>query len=342
VQFVSNGLPAGLIHRSTPGTYQVAIGYGTQYYAADFGFNGIKGPVTPVELVAFTAERVANGVRVMWETAVEWRNLGYNLYRSEMREGGREQLNPNLIAGLGTSAGQSYEYFDATADRESTYYYWLEDMSWEGETEIHGPAIVVGAGGELPSAEVKLASFRLTNTWNLCRIRAETLTASGINLATVEPGALQVWINGRQTAIFVTALEAPMQSGDYLLFYAPATEAGSLCELRTGAESRRMAEVYAAPVDEEGAVWTGSTGVDGRAVVWTTLDYVRYLLIGLPLGQVYLLDVTDPEQPQILYGFAWLRREGEMGVYFSHATEDAAKCVVVPDDAVIEVEHLTR
>ena len=90
--------------------------------------SSIRNLPTPVELKSFTAVMTVGGVRVSWVTAVEWENLGFNVYRSSAANGVRTQINNGIIPAVGASSGSAYEWLD-TSVQAGTYYYWLEDVS---------------------------------------------------------------------------------------------------------------------------------------------------------------------------------------------------------------------
>lgn len=96
-----------------------------------------------VELNYFEAEGADEKIILRWETAFETENLGFNIYRSAIGSyKDAEKLNPTLIESLvptGSTYGAEYEFVDATANPFVTYYYWLEDVDVNGETELHGP-----------------------------------------------------------------------------------------------------------------------------------------------------------------------------------------------------------
>ena len=96
-----------------------------------------KGGVLPVALSSFRADRTAAGVVVKWTTASETGNAGFNLLRSETKEGVFVKVNPVLILGAGTTAeGQSYTYQDTTAGLNTAYVYRLEEVSLSGVRSV--------------------------------------------------------------------------------------------------------------------------------------------------------------------------------------------------------------
>ena len=93
----------------------LAFAISQTYYGAadDFGTPGFRGggPV-PVSLSKFRPERLDSGeIVVRWITESELNNAGFNILRSETRNGEFTKLNTKLIAGQGTISERTvYEY----------------------------------------------------------------------------------------------------------------------------------------------------------------------------------------------------------------------------------------
>lgn len=106
--------------------------------------DGMTPAPTGVKLISFGAVPAAGGILVTWETATEYDNLGFNLYRSPLPEDLGEQLNGALIPSdvPGGGDGASYEFLDTGAQAEGTYYYTLEDVDVSGRRTAHGPVVV--------------------------------------------------------------------------------------------------------------------------------------------------------------------------------------------------------
>jgi hypothetical protein len=274
---------------------------------------------------------------------VELENLGFNVYRSDSFDGSRTRINTDLVSGLGSSAGQSYELVDNAADMAFTLYYWLEDVSWSFERKVHGPAVVNGSDIQ-PSDSARLGTFSVSGPMMLHRVSYETLDAAGIPVQSAEPASLQVFVNGGQVAAFVSAPHAVMKPGDFILFYAPASTNEVACEIRIGKpeESLRMEEVYAAPVDDAGDVWCGAANAEGWLTFNTMPLYVRYLLVGFASEDVYAMDITDPARPKLLFGFAWVAAGQETGLYMSYFPENPAECLAISRSKVHEVEVIVK
>jgi hypothetical protein len=341
VQVLTNTLPVfpnPFVPRvdTTPMSYSPVLDIGEISLTNDFGF--FFAVPTAVDLASFTAVRGDSGVQVLWATAVELENLGFNVYRSTSVDGERVKLNTSLIEGQGTAAGQDYDLFDGTAEAGVRYYYWLEDVDWGMKGTIHGPAVVYG---DEQSAERVLAGF-VAEVEGLYRLSYETLSASGVNVRDENPENLQVFVNGSEVAAFVTAYRGPMKEGDFILFYASAPDGeGMDVEIRTGSsEGKRMEELYVGPVDGAGDVWYGVAGQDSRLVFEASEAYVRYLLMGFETGPVWLVDVSESGAEKLLFGYSTLSVNGDLGLYLSYVTEQPARCVATERSAVIEVESV--
>ena len=125
----------------------------------DQGSPGYRiGGALPVSLSLFRSRRVESGVVVVkWVTESELNNAGFNILRSETREGAFERVNASLIAGQGTTSERTvYTWTDSTAKPEVFYYYQIEEVSLAGE--------------RLPLATARLrghisAAGKLTTRW---------------------------------------------------------------------------------------------------------------------------------------------------------------------------------
>ena len=88
----------------------------------------------PVELSKFRPERLDNGeIVIRWITQSELNNAGFNILRSEKRNGEFTQVNTKLIAGQGTTSEKTtYEWKDTSAKLNVVYYYQIECVSVDG------------------------------------------------------------------------------------------------------------------------------------------------------------------------------------------------------------------
>ena len=103
--------------------------------ADDFGTPGFRGggPV-PVSLSKFRPERLDDGtIVVRWITESELNNAGFNILRSDTRNGQFAQINTSLIKGQGTTSERTtYAFPDTSAKPNVVYYYQIQDVSLDG------------------------------------------------------------------------------------------------------------------------------------------------------------------------------------------------------------------
>jgi hypothetical protein len=115
---------------------------------------------TAVTLASFTATWGEDEVLAAWETAAEINTVGFNLWRSETRDGGYVQVNDALIpaASLGGVWGGFYIYTDSDVTPGTTYYYKLNELETGGASNWYGP--VSTTDGE--DAPTSVILFRAT------------------------------------------------------------------------------------------------------------------------------------------------------------------------------------
>ena len=94
------------------------------------------GSILPVSLSFFRPTLENGEVVIRWTTESELDNAGFNILRSETRNGEYKQVNTELIAGHGTTGERhSYKWVDPTAKPGVVYYYQIEDVSFAGERQ---------------------------------------------------------------------------------------------------------------------------------------------------------------------------------------------------------------
>ena len=129
--------------------------HSSTYYghASDIASPGqTVGSILPVSLSKFRPERLDNGsIRIVWITESELNNAGFNILRSEKRDGEFKQINTKLIAGQGTTSERTtYTYTDPSAKPNVVYYYQIQDVSLDGQvqtlrtTHLRGNVTAVG------------------------------------------------------------------------------------------------------------------------------------------------------------------------------------------------------
>ena len=138
-----------------------------------------------VTLAEFSAAQNGNHIQIIWETATELNNRGFNLYRGVSPAGPDRQLNATLIPSQsqGNPGGFIYTW-DDTADLVpgTTYYYWLQAVDIYGGTSMHGP---VSADFTVPTAvtasELAASSGQqVLSAWPGLLLAAAALALAGI------------------------------------------------------------------------------------------------------------------------------------------------------------------
>ena len=123
-----------------------------------------RGSVLPVQLSSFRPTLEDGKVTIRWATESELDNAGFNILRSETRDGEFTQVNEQMIQGKGTTAERStYKWVDTTAKPGAVYYYQIEDVSFAGEhtklatTKLKG---LISAKGKLTTQWGDLKNLR--------------------------------------------------------------------------------------------------------------------------------------------------------------------------------------
>ena len=136
--------------------------YVSAVYYGDTGDRGTpgyrRGSPLPVHLSSFCPERTETGVVIVkWSTESELSNAGFNILRSARKTGEFRVINRALIPGAGTSGEKhTYSFTDTTAAPNGTYYYQIEDVSFDG---VRRTLTMVRLKGEMS------VSGKLTTTW---------------------------------------------------------------------------------------------------------------------------------------------------------------------------------
>ena len=125
----------------------------------DYGTPGFRGggPL-PVSLSKFRPERLKDTgeIVVRWITESELNNAGFNILRSEKRDG--EFTKVHFVAGQGTTTERtSYEWKDTSAKPNVVYYYQIQDVSLDGKVTTLRQSRLKG--------NVTPAGNKITTTW---------------------------------------------------------------------------------------------------------------------------------------------------------------------------------
>ncbi len=111
------------------------------YYGrySDIGTPGYRteDDTLPVTLSSFSPQLNKNGQIILsWITESEIDNAGFNVLRSQSKQGPFVKVNPKLIRGAGTTGERNtYTWTDTTAKPNVEYYYRIEDVSYAGKRQ---------------------------------------------------------------------------------------------------------------------------------------------------------------------------------------------------------------
>jgi hypothetical protein len=117
--------------------------------------------VIALVLGGYAWQEYANAeVVVEWTTASELSTLGFNLYRSDLKDGIYEKVNDVLIpASPDPLTGGNYTYLDNQVKAGTTYYYQLEDVESDGNTSRYGPIEVQARRGGTIELVISLSAL---------------------------------------------------------------------------------------------------------------------------------------------------------------------------------------
>jgi hypothetical protein len=135
---------------------------------------GINQPLA-IALASFYAEfdRSSECIRITWETATEVDTIGFQIWRSDTKEGPYTLMPGSFIASQSVSetTGAQYSYSDCDADLDTymTFYYKLEeiDMDLARDNPVYGP---IGPITETVSASQFSSSTASTKSGGGCFI----------------------------------------------------------------------------------------------------------------------------------------------------------------------------
>lgn len=86
-------------------------------------------------------------VTLSWETASEVGTAGFNVYRAAAPGGDFVQINAALIPAEGDElAGAAYRFEDDDVAPGRRYDYRIEEVEWDGSTNIYPETVAVRAG----------------------------------------------------------------------------------------------------------------------------------------------------------------------------------------------------
>ncbi len=151
-QVIYNGTGSSVpISGLDPGTkywFRVYEYNGTGIYTVYLKTTAVNNPIEsdetlPIELSSFTANFTVNNLVVLhWITQSETECQGYYILRNTSNDLSSAQIISQLIPAHNTSDQQVYTYNDTEVFESGMYYYWLQDMDFNGGYSYHGPLTV--------------------------------------------------------------------------------------------------------------------------------------------------------------------------------------------------------
>ena len=143
------GLPEDLYPRDNGGVseevVQTPMGILTTFTWGAFTNSTIyKGISDLITLDQFEAVAQGNQIILSWTTLSEIDNAGFNIWRSDKKDGKYTKINSKIIeAQGGATEVAEYAYSDNTGRPGVRYYYKLEDIDTRGASTFHEPVLAM-------------------------------------------------------------------------------------------------------------------------------------------------------------------------------------------------------
>jgi len=103
--------------------------------------------VAQTNMESFTGTYVNGEILIEWETASEGNTAGYNLHRSLEEKSEYVQIFGYIPAEGGSESGWHYSVIDFDIVEGTTYYYLLESVDFDDNSEYYGPITVFAGNG---------------------------------------------------------------------------------------------------------------------------------------------------------------------------------------------------
>lgn len=111
------------------------------YWMDDFRVD--EEEILPIELSSFTAVLSnQNFVNLTWVTQTETGVSGFYIYRGASDDLATAEIISPMISATNTSQPQTYIFTDTALYDSGTYYYWLQNVDFDGTESFHGPVAV--------------------------------------------------------------------------------------------------------------------------------------------------------------------------------------------------------
>lgn len=120
-----------------------------------------SGETLPVYLSSFTVFQTAeNCAQINWQTQSEASLIGYNIYKScSDNENDKLRINNLILNATNTSTEQNYQFIDEDISVNQEYFYWLESLEANVNSQFFGPIKFVitsdyPEGGDIPEIQI--------------------------------------------------------------------------------------------------------------------------------------------------------------------------------------------
>jgi len=122
-------------------------------------FFWVVGVYAAVTLLSFVSIPGDGYVILLWETGTELDNAGFNVYRSNDKNGSYTKINLNLIPSRGDGVtGDTYEFRDDDVVNGNDYWYKLESIDYSQLSQFSGPVHAVPGATPTPTLSVAASS----------------------------------------------------------------------------------------------------------------------------------------------------------------------------------------
>ena len=189
------------------------LGFAWLLVVAALGRSGVQQAQAAVTLVSFTASGDVGQVEVKWETATELDNSGFYVQRSDTQNGTYTRVSPFFVSEGDPFAGASYIWIDGEVVNGSTYWYKLESIDLNQNSETHGP-VSATPGVQLTATVTRTR----TPTGTIDRTASPTVSLTPTNTVTAIPVAAS---NTPSSAYPAPATVTPLPTGVQLSTITP-------------------------------------------------------------------------------------------------------------------------
>ncbi|MDZ4182009.1 MAG: LamG-like jellyroll fold domain-containing protein [Candidatus Cloacimonadaceae bacterium] len=179
----------------------------------------------PIELSSFNAvPHAQNYVVLHWVTQSETDVMGYYIYRNTINDISSAIRVSPLIAATNSSSQTSYQYEDSEVT-PGQWYYWLQNIDFNGGDSFHGPVICTlsdgGGGGSVPVLPL-ISGFEAIypNPFNpTAKITYNVSNAANVSIS----------IYNSRGQLAKTFNEGSKEAGQYNVLWNGLDESGSAC-----------------------------------------------------------------------------------------------------------------